>query len=58
MNRKLISDYRTFVALFKYNDRIWARISAQVYLDIGDFEWAGRVLLELSGRVTRGEYKS
>ena len=58
MNRKLISDYRTFVALFRYNDRIWARISAQVYLDIGDFEWAGRVLLELSGRVTRGEYKS
>ena len=58
MNRKLISDYRTFVALFRYNDRFWARISAQVYLDIDDFEWAGRVLLELSGRAARGEYKA
>ena len=58
MYRTLISDYKTFVALFRYNDRFWARISAQVYLDIEDFEWAGKILLELCKRVYRREYKA
>lgn len=55
--RVLISDYNTYVVVYTYNNRFWVRISAQVYLDIGDFEWAGQILLELSKRVAKGDYK-
>lgn len=46
----MMSDYHTFVALGVYQDRWWARLSAQVYLDMDDFEWAGKTLKELCGR--------
>ena len=58
MERTLVDEYKTFLPVFRYNDRFWARISAQVYLGIEDFEWAGKVLLELSERVSRKEYKA
>ncbi|KAI1383749.1 PLP-dependent transferase [Hypoxylon trugodes] len=57
MMETMMSEYGTFIPLFIHNGRPWARISAQVYLDIDDFEWAGRTLLELCTRVKRGEYK-
>ncbi|KAK9793523.1 putative Pyridoxal phosphate-dependent transferase [Seiridium cardinale] len=53
MLRLLIHDYKTFVALFIHENRVWARLSAQVYLDIHDFEWAGRTLLEVCKKVAR-----
>jgi hypothetical protein len=31
-------------------------MSGQIYLDMEDFEWAGRVLKELCERVGQGEY--
>ncbi|KAI0832286.1 PLP-dependent transferase [Hypoxylon sp. FL0890] len=58
MQEKMMSDYKTFIPLFTHNGRLWARISAQVYLDIEDFEWAGQILLELCERVKRGEAKA
>ncbi len=58
MTNTLISDYKTYVVIFRYAGRFWVRISAQVYLNIGDFEWIGQVLLELSRRAAKGEYKS
>ncbi|KAI1413889.1 PLP-dependent transferase [Hypoxylon sp. FL1857] len=57
MQEKMMSDYKTFIPLFTHNNRLWARISAQVYLDIEDFVWAGQVLLDLCERVKRGESK-
>jgi selenocysteine lyase/cysteine desulfurase len=47
----LMSDYHTFVAVFQHRGRSWARLSAQVYLDMDDFEWAGRTLGEVCQRV-------
>ncbi|KAI0110640.1 PLP-dependent transferase [Hypoxylon sp. NC0597] len=58
MEEKMVSDYNTFIPVFRHNSRLWARISAQVYLDIEDFEWAGKILLELCERVKRGEAKN
>lgn len=53
----LMDEYKTFVALYVYNDRWWARLSAQVYLELDDFEWAGRTLKTLCERVAEGEYQ-
>lgn len=52
----LIDDHQTFVAIYHFQDQFWARLSGQVYLDIGDFEWTGEVLKELCDRVGKGEF--
>ncbi|KAK7955941.1 PLP-dependent transferase [Apiospora aurea] len=54
---KLMEDYNTFIPLFHGNGKVWARMSAQVYLELSDFEWAGRVLLEICQRVAEGEHR-
>ncbi|KAL2020609.1 hypothetical protein VTK56DRAFT_8099 [Thermocarpiscus australiensis] len=56
--RTLIDEYKTFIPLYLYRARWWSRLSAQVYLDLDDFEWAGQALKEVSERVAKGEYKS
>ncbi|KAL2138999.1 hypothetical protein VTI28DRAFT_5904 [Corynascus sepedonium] len=56
--QKLMDDHNTFVALFVHGGRWWARISAQVYLELDDFEWAARVLKDLCERAAKGEYKN
>ncbi|KAG4223945.1 hypothetical protein PC116_g27595 [Phytophthora cactorum] len=55
MMERMIFEYKTFIPLFTHNGRIWARISAQAYLDVEDFEWAGKVLRELCERAEKGE---
>ncbi|KAI0804306.1 pyridoxal phosphate-dependent transferase [Xylaria sp. FL0064] len=55
MMRIMVEEYKTFIALIIHAGRLWARLSAQVYLDVEDFEWAGQTLLELCERVKRGE---
>ncbi|KAK3323203.1 pyridoxal phosphate-dependent transferase [Cercophora scortea] len=57
MLQTLIKDYETFIRVFVYKGRWWARLSAQVYLDEEDFEWAGQTLRALCARVVKGEYK-
>ncbi|KAF4985295.1 hypothetical protein FDECE_16668 [Fusarium decemcellulare] len=52
----LVNDYKTFMSLFEHGGRFWARISAQVYLEIEDYEWAAGVLKELCERVGKKEY--
>jgi selenocysteine lyase/cysteine desulfurase len=53
----LMDEYKTFVALYAYGGRWWARLSAQVYLEMDDFEWAGKTLKEVCERTAKGEYK-
>ena len=57
MLQRLVNEHKTFVALYVYRGRWWARLSAQVYLELEDFEWAGQVLKEVCERVAKGEYK-
>jgi selenocysteine lyase/cysteine desulfurase len=53
----LIDEHKTFVALYVYGGQWWARLSAQVFLELEDFEWAGQTLKGVCERVAKGEYR-
>lgn len=52
IQRILVAEYNTYIPVFFFQGVWWIRLSGQVYLDMGDFDWAGRVLKELCGRVS------
>jgi selenocysteine lyase/cysteine desulfurase len=52
----LVTEYNTFIPILWYDNGWWVRLSAQVYLEIEDFEWAGNVLKEVCERVMKGEF--
>lgn len=56
MTKVLVEEYQTFIPVYYHAGRFWVRLSAQVYLDMNDFEWTGQTLKELSDRVARKEY--
>ncbi|KAJ2905499.1 uncharacterized protein MKZ38_005375 [Zalerion maritima] len=56
MLNQLIHEHNTFVALYVYRKRFWARISAQVFLDMDDFVETGKVLKEVCERVGKGDW--
>lgn len=58
LTKVLVDEYKTFIPTYVVQGRFIARLSAQVYLDVEDFEWAGNTLKQLCSRVARGEYKS
>lgn len=53
----LVEEYKTSMAVYYWRDRFWVRISAQVYLDMEDYEWAGRTLKEVCARVAKEEFR-
>lgn len=55
MQKTLTDEFNTFVGIYEYNDRIWTRVSGQIYLELRDFEWLGGVLKGLIERVRDGE---
>jgi len=57
IQRRLIEEYGTFTAMFMYRGRWWTRLSAQVYLQMEDFEWVCKPLKDLCERAANGEYK-
>lgn len=56
LNEMFVEDFDTYIAICFWNGAWWARFSAQVYLDLSDFEYGGRVLQQLCDRVTKKEY--
>lgn len=50
----LLQEYKTLLVVFAWQGRIWARFSAQVFLEVADFEYGARALLELAHRVNQG----
>ncbi|EFQ96814.1 lolT-1 [Nannizzia gypsea CBS 118893] len=54
--RKMATEYETLMPVFFFQGSWWARGSAQVYLELNDFDWAGRMLKDLCERVGDGEY--
>jgi hypothetical protein len=43
--------YGTFVPVFAHGGWLWTRLSAQVYLQISDFEWLAGVLKDMCGEL-------
>jgi len=56
MSLTLVKEYGTFMALLFYAGAWWVRLSAQVYLDMEDFERAADILVEVCKRVKAGEH--
>ncbi len=52
----LMNEFKTFIAIYYFQEQWWARMSGQIYLEMADFEWGGRVLKELCERVGKAEY--
>jgi selenocysteine lyase/cysteine desulfurase len=52
----LVKEYGTFMALIFYGNAWWVRLSAQIYLELEDFEWAAAKLKEVCERVMKGEF--
>ncbi|ETI27825.1 hypothetical protein G647_00274 [Cladophialophora carrionii CBS 160.54] len=55
MEKTLVDEFNTFVAIYEYDGKLWTRISGQIYLELKDFEWLGGVLKSLCERVRMGE---
>lgn len=53
---RLMCDFNTWIPGKFYAGAVWVRLSAQIYLEMKDFEWAAMVLQELCERVVKGEW--
>ena len=54
--RQLVDIHDTFIALIFFGGTLYARLSAQVYLEPADFEMGATLLRDLCARVRQGEY--
>lgn len=54
--QRMAGDYNTFLQTLFYGGAWWARLSGQVYLELGDFEGVVLSLKELCERAGKGEW--
>jgi PERQ amino acid-rich with GYF domain-containing protein len=51
MAKMLVKDYNTFVPIFEHGGFLWARVSAQIYLELEDFTFLGHALKRICYQV-------
>lgn len=57
LTMRLVKEHNTFIALtVLYGGAWWMRMSATVYLDLNDFEWAAKVIKEECEKVKKGDF--
>nr|KMM70589.1 isopenicillin N-epimerase [Coccidioides posadasii RMSCC 3488] len=55
IEKELTYKHNTMLPVFHLGAWMWARLSAQIYLELEDFEWAGNVMKGILERVAKGE---
>jgi hypothetical protein len=55
LNEKGVREFDTYLQVNFCAGWLWVRLSAQIYLDLTDFEWIGGVLKGLCTRLNSGE---
>lgn len=53
--KSLFNEFKTYAPTFAHNGKIWVRFSAQIWLDVDDFKYCARALLELCRRINEGQ---
>jgi selenocysteine lyase/cysteine desulfurase len=51
ISKELVNEYRGFIATVFHNGVWWARVCGQIYLEMKDFEYGGRCLLEVCDKI-------
>ena len=54
--KKLDEEYDTFLGIYLHAGKLWARLSAQIYIDLDDIEKGAKALKDLCRRAANGEY--
>jgi len=54
---RAMCEYNTWIPGKFYGGAAWVRLSAQIYLEMKDFEWAATVLVKLCERIVDGEWQ-
>ena len=54
--QKLVTEHDAYLAIYLHAGRLWARLSAQIYIDLEDIERGAKVLKDLCERVAEGQY--
>jgi hypothetical protein len=57
MEETLVNEHDTFVQIFLYDNKFWARMSGQIYLEMEDFYWAASVISGLYDQVRQGSWR-
>ncbi|BGP53102.1 hypothetical protein JCM8202_004186 [Rhodotorula sphaerocarpa] len=56
--KELITQHRTAIPIYAHGDKFWSRLSAQVYLELADFEHGARALKAVCAAVRDGTWKN
>lgn len=54
---KLVIEYDAYLGIYVHAGKLWARLSAQIYIDLDDIEKGANALKELCERVVQGDYR-
>ncbi|CAF3087981.1 unnamed protein product [Rotaria sp. Silwood2] len=44
--QKLINQYNTFLPMFQFDNKFYCRISAQIYMELSDYQTVGKIVLD------------
>jgi len=58
MSETVRKENETFIVFYVHGEAWWVRLSAQIYLTLEDFEWAGAILKGVCERAGAGEWKA
>jgi hypothetical protein len=55
LNMTAVKEHDTYLQIGFHANKLWVRLSGQIYLEMKDFEWVGPKLKELCERIQEGK---